>query len=220
MSIFGRILDDSDIENAIEAVLKRWLPTYLAEVERQHDLTPPFYKRPSSWGIHSEMYKWEEDALPHILIIATGNNDQPVKDGRGQHRARWYIGVAAVVSASGETGTLAKQNTRLMANRYAAAIRAILVQKQSLDGALDGTVRGIDWVDGRANDMNPGDERTIWASRQVFTIEVDDVVSKNHGPVEPDPPDDPDAPLPDYPVVPDVDHVQNTWEKLPTDEEA
>jgi hypothetical protein len=212
MTIFGNIYDDDQIEQAVMDCLKRWLPTYLAEVERQRGLTPPFYKRPASYGIQQGMEKWPEDGLPHVLVVATGNNDEPTRDGRGKGRARWYIGVAVVV------GNVNKALTRRMAYRYAAAVRALLVQKQSLDGALDGNVRGLDWVDGRANEMEPNDERTVWASRQVFTLEVDDVVSHNRGPVTPDPPDDPDEPLPDYPVVPDSDHIQLDVENISPDD--
>jgi hypothetical protein len=40
-SVYGRIVTGSDVRAAAQATLERWLPTYLAEIQRQKNLTLP-----------------------------------------------------------------------------------------------------------------------------------------------------------------------------------
>lgn len=209
MTIFERILDDGDVEDSVMACLQNWLPTYLSEVERQHNLDEGFYQRPRSWRVRNDMEKWPEEQLPAIIVISTGLADNPVREGAGKHRAPWSIGIAAVVTSKDHLAT------RRMAYRYAAAIRAVMVQRQSLDLALDESVRGVTWIDGRNNELPPENDRTIFASRQVFAVEVGDVVTQGAGPVAPDPKPDPEEPYDDWPIVPDREHVENTITKEP-----
>lgn len=213
---FGRIIDDGDVEQAVMALLQRWMDTYLNAVERLHGLDAGYTARPRSWIHKPELEKWPEDQLPSVIVISTGLDDRPVKDGRFRYRVPWLIGIAVVCSAGGPDPQTA---SRQMAYRYAATIRAIMVQKQSMDKALNGTVRGIDWIDGRNNELpdQPGDDRTIYASRQVFRLEVDDVLTEAAGPLDPEPPADPTVPPPDVPVVADADHVEFTINKEPID---
>lgn len=214
LDTFGRIIDDGDVEQAVMGVLKTWMNTYLATVERQHGLEAGSTIRPRSWIHRTELEKWPEEQIPAVIVICTGLDDRPVKDGRFKYRVPWLVGVAVVCEAGGPDPQTA---TRQQAYRYAAAVRAMLVQKQGLDGALGGTVRGVEWIDGRNNELPPEDQRTIYASRQVFRVEVDDVLTEGAGPLEPDPPPDPMIPPPDTPVVADADHVELTINKEPID---
>lgn len=194
---FGRIVTDDMVEDAVMVVLKRWCSTYLAEVEENAGVDRMFYKRPASWMVRNDMDKWPEELLPAIIVVSTGLADAPVKEGRGAFRAKWLIGVAAVVSSTEQ------DLSRRFAYRLGAALRMVMIQKQSLDGALDGTVRGITWLDGRNNELpqpEPG-QRTIWATRQMFSVEVGDVGFQNAGPTSPVPEPDPSAPYPDAPTV-------------------
>lgn len=200
------------VEDAVVDVLKRWLPTYLAEVERQSGLATAFYPRPRSWEVRNEMEKWPEEQLPSIIVISTGLAGTPLKEGGGQFRVPWAIGVAAVVSAKDAL------STRRMAYRYAAAIRALLIHRQSLDQALGGAVRGVNWLDGRNNEMPVEAGRTIWASRQVFSVDVGGVLTANAGPVTPaDPQPDPNVSYEEWPTIPDLEHIVNTYTKEPID---
>lgn len=204
LDIFNRILDDSDVEDAVVATLQKWIDTYLTEVEDQHGETVGKYARPRSWVLASEFEKMPEDALPAIVVVSAGLDERPSKEGRRAYRAPWLIGVAAVVSSKDHV------STRRMAYRYAAAIRATLLQKQSLDHALDDTVRGVTWVDGRSNELPSDATRTVFTARQVFSIEVSDVVTAGGGPKLPD-----GHPYDAAPVVPDLAHVQITETKEP-----
>lgn len=177
MTTFGRAISDDLVEDAVLDVLKRGLPTYLGEIENQRGLTRGFYQRPKTYEVKSEVEKLPEEQVPMILVVSTGLTGRPVKDGRGLYRVPWYIGVAGIVSADNKT------NTRRMAYRYAAAIRTLLVNFQTLNNALDGSVRGVEWVDGRNNEIPPDGDRTLWLSRQVFEVEVGNVLDQSSGPL-------------------------------------
>lgn len=209
MSDIGRVVTDDEIEDAVVAILRAALPTYLSHVEQGKGLAPGFWVRPKSWSVRNDIEHWPEETLPHVIIVSTGLTGQPVKEGRGTYRVPWYIGVGAVVSADNQL------NTRRMAYGYAAAIRTLMVQQQSLGQALDGTVRGVTWMDGRNGEMPPEDGRTLWMSRQVFEVEVGNVLTQPAGPLSfPDPDPVPPPPTAD-PTVPDREHVQTSYTKEP-----
>lgn len=213
MTVFGRIVTDDQVEDAALATLSKWLPTYMSEVERQVGLDAGFYERPpaGSYTVRSRFDKWPEEMLPLVIVIATGVADDPAAEGRGKFRAEFEIGVACVVSS------VDIPSSRRYANRMGAAVRAALVQHQSLDQAIEGSVRGVDWLGERNNELpqpEPG-ERTIWANRQLFNVEVGDVLTKAAGPIAPDPLPDPTTPWPDDPTVDTIDDVDITLEKIP-----
>jgi hypothetical protein len=185
MTLFGSIITDDQVEDAVMAVLKTWTNTELAEVERQtgvSDGEPPYYARPESWLVRNDMEKWPEEALPAVIVISTGTADEPRKDGSKRYTVPFAIGVACVVGAPDQ------EHARRFAYRLGAALRAALIHHQSLDGALDGRVRGVSWLASRNNEMPPEDGRTIWATRQVFVVEVEDVLTQSAGPARPEPP--------------------------------
>ncbi len=205
MTVFGTIRSDDEVEDAVLATLRKWLPTYLAEVERQLDLDVGYYARPaeSSYTVRTDFDNWPEDMLPAIVVTSPGVEEDPAKSGGGKYRAVFGIGVTCIVSSIDQT------SARRYAHRMGAAIRAALIQNQSLDQGLDGDVRGVVWIGTRNNEVatDESDARTLWAVRQAFLIEVDDVLSKGVGPVSPDPQPDPNEPHAEWPTVPDTDHV-------------
>lgn len=196
MTVLGPIISDDQVEEAVLATLRNWVPLYLAEVERNVGLDPGFYDRPadSSYTARTDFDKWPEEWLPLVMAITPGIEDDPPKDGYGHLRARFGIGVVCVVSS------VDRLETRRYAYRLGAAVRAALVQHASLDLALGGTVRGVDLVGGRNNELPTEDDRTIWASRQLFVVEVGNFLSTN-GPGITVPPADPLEPLPEPPTI-------------------
>jgi hypothetical protein len=205
MTVFETIRVDDEVEDAIIAVLRKWLPTYMSEVERQIGLAAGFYTRPfySSYTTRTDFEVWPEDMLPVVSVEGLGVEDDPKRDGRGRIRARYAVGVVNVCSSNDAL------YVREYASRMGAAIRAALLQHQSLEFGLDGTVRGVTFVGSRPNRLASQDERTIRDYRQLFIVEVGDVLTRGAGPVAPDadPPVDPTTPLPEWPTVPDRAHV-------------
>lgn len=197
MTVFSTIISDDQVEEAVLETIRKWLPTYMSEVERQRGLDPPYYQRPQSgsYYVRTDFDKWPEEMLPAVIIIAPGIEDDPTRSGAGIYRGKFGIAVTSVVSSNNQ------EETRRYAMRMGAAIRAAILQHQSLDQAMDGQVRGVDFVGSRNNELPPEDERTIWAYRQLFAVEVDSIVTRPAGPHTPEPPDDPNVPVPDWPTV-------------------
>jgi hypothetical protein len=207
-SVFQAIRSDDEVEDAVVDALRRWLPTYMSEVERQRGLTPPYYARPSSgsYTVRADFDSFPEEILPLVVVVSPGIDDDPKREGRGQFIGRFQVGVTCIVSAADQV------STRRFAYRMGAAIRATLLQKQSLELAMDGSVRGVDWIGTRNNELGSESDRSIWACRQLFTVEVGQLVVRGVGPVGPtdpdsgipdpaDPPPDPDAPPGTWPTV-------------------
>lgn len=211
MSIFGTIIVDDQMEDAVTAVLKKWLPTHLSEIETQLGLIRGHHERPATWATRNDFEKFPEEMLPLVIVISAGLIDDPAKTGKGVYRAKWGIGVATVATS------IDQENARKNAYRLGAAARAVLIQRQSLDGALGGRIRGVDWLDSTNDELPPEGSRTIFATKQVFSVEVDDVLTRGSGPKDPDPLDETPTPPPyeDWETIPDRDHVQMTWTKEP-----
>jgi hypothetical protein len=200
MSNIGTLITDDQVEDAVIATLRLWLPTYMSEVERQLGLDPAYYQRPpgdASYVVHSDFDKWPEEMLPLVIVVSPGIDDDPPKDGNRRYRASFQIGTICVVSS------ITQEETRRYAQRMGAALRAALIQKQSLGQAFEGRVRGVTWHGSRNNELQSDSERTIWANRQLFTVEVGDILGGAAGPSTPEP--DPNTPPPGGPV--DVDTV-------------
>jgi hypothetical protein len=197
VSIFGTIVSDDQVEEAVIVTLQKWIPTYLSEVERQRGIDAGYYRRPESGSYYArtDFDKWPEEMLPAIIVIAPGIEDDPSKAGDGVYRGLFPIAVTCVVSSTNQI------ETRRYAQRLGAAIRAALVQHQSLGNALDDEVRGVDWIGARNNELPPEGDRSIWANRQLFAVEVGDVVTKSAGPRNADPIVPSTAPYPDPPTV-------------------
>lgn len=197
-TIFGQIVSGDDVETWVVETLQKWLSTYLSEVERQHDLEAGVLQRPRSIVRTGGLDKFPEDQLPALLVISVGTSEDPLKEGTGAYRARWDVGAGCVVSAR------TMQETRVLAMHYGAALRALLVQRPSLDGHAAGTV----WKSETYDDLDFDDGRSLAIAAVAFTVEVHDVVLANAGPTAPDAPLTPDTdPWPLDPIANEVDVV-------------
>jgi len=192
MSIFGRIVSGGDIEQWCIALTRTWIDTYLSEVERQHDFVAGTLQRPRAYVTAPTLDKWPEDQLPAIIFVSVGLAEAPLKSGDGRYRARWDMGLACVCSARRQ------EESRAAAMTYMAALRALFVQRPSLDQHANGTT----WEGETYDDIDYDDVRSLSAGVAHFVVEVYDVVSANAGPVTPDAPrDDPHEPYPMWPQV-------------------
>lgn len=192
-SIFGRIVTGADVEQWTLALLRRWLGTYLSEVERQHGLVPPTWQRPRSWTIAPSVDKWPEDQLPAIVLVSTGVSDVPLKDGRGRYATLWEMGLGCIVSARRQ------DEAHRLAMHYGAALYTLLVQRPSLDGLAQGTT----WEGFAIEDeLDYDDTRSLSIGVAAFSVLVEDTVSANAGPITPETPRDPETdPWEDWPRV-------------------
>lgn len=211
MSVFERIISDDQVEDATLETIRKWLHTYLAEKERQSGLQAGYYARPpgeGSYTVRADFEKWPEEMLPIVTLIAPGITDDPTRQGRGQVDGKFDVGVTCVVESTDQVAT------RRYAYRMGAAIRALLTQK-GLEDQLDGTVRGVDFLGSRNNELPDPDGRTIWACRQLFVVDVAGIMTRVAGPTGPETPIEPLDPVPDWPTVADRDHVHVAITKEP-----
>jgi hypothetical protein len=223
-SLFGPLIGAHHVEDAAVSVYRKWLPTYLHEVERQTGLTinplstPGSIAKPRSYRVSSDVEKMPEDQTPAIVLRSPGVADHPLKNGAGIYQAQFTLEASVALSAIGTVEANGEPRALLLARMYALALRACLVQQPDDDGYL----YRRDWVD-ESYDLLPSiDDRTTCVGRVTFQIEVPNVTDANSGPVEPlNFPDDPDVtppiPSPEWPVATetDIDLI-----KVPLDEEV
>ena len=183
--LFGPIVSGLDVEVAVTSTLKLWLPTYLAEMERLTSRPAQSIPTPRSWSTVPVFYQFQQDQLPAAVVVSPGTAGEPERFGDGSYSAWWDVSVAVVVA--GQT----RQNANELAKLYAATIRWIAAQQESMGGFASDTV----WV-GEANDVAPSDYVEVgWATETQLQVRVDDVVSGSGGPATPDLDPDP------YPTV-------------------
>lgn len=192
VSPIGPIITGRDCELAALGTLRKWSPTYLAEAERQTGRTVGSLPRIRGWTTAPDFEKWPEDQLPCVLLISPGLVDVPNPDGQGFYRARFSLGLAAIVSTSqaDETADLAKL--------YCATLRTCLLQHQSLEGFAN----GVTWLDENYDDLPSIDDRSLGAGKAIFGVEVSNISRRWQGPPTPAEPPTPDTdPIPDDPTV-------------------
>lgn len=204
-TIFDRVVSGADVESWVWYTLKRWFSTYLATVERQHSITAGTFARPRSFTTAPSLDDWPEDQLPNLLVISPGMSEVPQRHGDGVYKARWNVTVACVVSARSE------EESRHLASYYTAALRLLMLQRPSLDGAA----QGVAWISERYDELAFDDVRSLMAGTAEFLVDVDNAANAKAGPITPDDPlADELAAWPDWPTVQvvdiDVEPVQQT----------
>lgn len=123
---FQPIVSSFQVEQAVVATLKEWFATYLAEVQRQHALDTLGLPAPKSYEVYEEFDVRPGQILPAVVVTSPGTTGSPEVDGEGKYYVGWRTGVTVVVTARNRTET--RRNQRL----YAAAARAILVDRKSV----------------------------------------------------------------------------------------
>lgn len=192
-SIFGQLLTRGDLEDHVVDLLKKWMDTYLAEVERQNGKAVRSLPRPRSIVRRNAFEHWVEEQLPTLIVVSPGTVGPPRKRGNGSYEVDWTLGIAAI--ASGKDS----DNTRDLVDLYATAVRALIIQRPSLEGFAIGVV----WEDEHYDDISDSDVgRTMASGQVVFRVTVENVVFAQAGPITPDtPPDPPPDTSPVWPIV-------------------
>ena len=195
-TIFGRIVAGADVEDWCEQLVRTWISTYLAEKERQAGIEAGTLPRPRGWVVAPDLNKWPEDQLPALIFRSIGFPAPPRKGGDGKLLARFEMRVSAVVSARTE------QDSHRIASHYTAALRALFVQRPSLDGHAN----GVTLLTEEYGELAYDDQRSLGAGTVAFLIDVEDVTTAGSGPTTPAAPLDPAIdPWPDWATVKTVD---------------
>jgi hypothetical protein len=166
-SVYGRIVTGMDVRAAAQATLERWLPSYLAEMQRQKNLTLPPVRHYST-GIDPAT---PADKLPGVVLVAPGITGTPERRGAGVYDAWWALGVGVVVAHE------LRDTACLWAETYTGAIKACLVQQKSLGGfAAD-----LEWVDEEVTQADWNTTYSVWAGALEFTVLVPAVLDSSGG---------------------------------------
>jgi hypothetical protein len=192
---FGLQVVETDIDRLVLTQLHKWLPTYLAQAERDRDLPNRLLARPTPQSYQNTLQdaSFPEGQLPAIVATTAQSEQTKTYPGR-RYGATFNVAVSAVVRGRNAP------ETREIAAVFGGCIRAILIQQQI---ELDCEVR---WQGGLVlpvPDQADEDARWLAAGLNRFLV-LADTVQSGDGPVEPtegdppypppDPEGDPDTP--------------------------
>lgn len=127
---------------------------------------------PASITRRNTIDNWVEEQLPCIVVASIGLvGEAPPKRGaahRPTYTLPFGVGIGTIVSAATQT------DTRDVAQDYAACIRHLMLQYQSL-GLDEGVVEGITYIDERYNELVDTDQtRTMLAATVFFAVGIND----------------------------------------------
>lgn len=194
----GPMISGADVELAVKDTLRDWLPSYIAEYERQHGLQAGATPVPRGWVFTGrDAAKRSEDQFPCIIIMSGGISEKPRKEGgRGTLTAIWRVWVTAAFGASTEA------SSRRHAQAYANALHTLLLQRPVAIG--DGAT--VDWLEESYDEIDFESSRGYSASYVGFNLEVRGVGWADGGPpVYVTPPTDPTDPFDPWPTVTSTD---------------
>lgn len=171
-SQFRTIYSADILEAEVVALLQLWFPTYLREMERQHDLQPNSIKTPITYTTRRIFDALPGEELPKCVVVSPGLAGKPEKRGGGSYDCLWRLGVGVAFS------WVTEEEANTLVKNYAAASRAIMLQQLP---------HIITWEDESYDDLPITDKLVQYkAASNFFTILVQNVVSKTGGPTEPD----------------------------------
>ncbi len=189
MTVYGPIVAVQDVEDAIVAHLRAWVPAVLREIEDQRGMDAGALMR----ARHDRAYRggvdfdsWSQDALPAYVVV--------VKPGDLEHTERGYgvffqVGIAVV-------GVLPTEDRlRSVLSYHGAAVMVAMVQHGGL-GGIAASTRMVDPPEVRLYDS---DKHLIGRCEAMYRVLVNGVVDDNAGPVGP--PEDADEVVADWPTV-------------------
>lgn len=183
-------LSIDQVEDKIVDLLKMWMESEIYMITKTRGLD--MLALPLSYNVRPENDKFTEDHLPAVIVASLGTDGIPRKDGYGTYEANWKISVVVVVNGN------TRQSTNRNARIYAAAVRAILVERRGLDGLSNGGR----W-DGESYDEGPAEMgRTLAATTIDFTFTIPNVASMSDRLEAPIAPPDP---------IPEGETVESTY---------
>lgn len=214
MSVWGAILDGSDVERALIAHLKWWMPAAINYLWRAKDPAGERWpggvgpvredEKPTvipirEYGVsHADAaaQKWPEDQLPMLIAQSPGMEDDPVVEEGGRVSAIYGVALSAI--ASSVTAEDAKELARL----YASAARLAIIQNPQLDaGTGDFFADHVSQGRERNGQVRRGieGERNLMICTVPYLIAVPQIMDVSGGPIVV--PEDVDEEVPDWPLV-------------------
>lgn len=164
-NMFGPLVGAGDVQDAVEATVRLWLPSYLAEVARRDGreagALPAFLSYTRLLDIEDLP---QASQIPACVIVCPGTGDI-VRHGTGRHDAEFAVGVGAVVAAD------TRDHAERLAKLYTLALRALLVQHPTLGNFASGV-----WWEGDSYSPLPVSDRILHGGSIQVTVAVEGVL--------------------------------------------
>ncbi len=175
LDVFKDIVSLYEIDEQIRDTLQTWMQTYQNEVCRQLSIDPATLPAIRSWNHLEEFRRAPESQSPGIFIVSTGTG-KPTKDGEGWWRTPILYGIAVITSAR------TMDESRKLAKLYAAAIRAIMIQKR----AGGDKISDVSWLGETYDDIDQSRKDMLAAATGSFEVVAGGLVKGNGaGPLAP-----------------------------------
>ena len=185
----GPMVTGGDIEDAVLAQLKEWLPRYLVAGEEQHGKAAGSIPVPKGWAITGRVLdKLLSDQLPCVIVLAAGVGPSGTRrEGTGVLAGDWTVGVGVMFNAA------IGRESRRHAQLYARAVQLAL-QQMPLHAL--GQPCKVDWRGESYDELDFAQSRTYSASVVNFNVYCREVATTDGGPPPAAvPPSDPTVPF-------------------------
>lgn len=161
-TIYGQVITGYDLEQAVLTHLQTWLPTCLAEIERQAGLAPQTIPVPpdpdNSFTAGLDFETWQAAYTPQLIVVVSPVGDPERLTGDGTYQQVFEIQVATVIQADDEN------TSRQQGQWYGAAVMMALLQHGSL---------------GKFSTGNPVALKTVLAAYPALSFkETDDALGR------------------------------------------
>jgi hypothetical protein len=173
-TLFGRLIESTDVQNAAQETIEEWIETYLAEYERQRELDPKTIQVIETYTQVNEFRDWAGNETP-VCVIVSPELPETSKKGGGEYTGQFILGIGIIVQAD------TRPNTNKMARAYGAIIRQLLLQQAGLGGLAS----GITFESEKYNDVPEGEDRAQASAQVIFTVEVPGIVDSRKGTIAP-----------------------------------
>lgn len=203
MSVWGPILDGADVEQALIAHLRHWVPATSAYVRKQKDADgtkwPEGIASIREYGVsHADAaaQRWPEDQLPMLIAQSPGMEDDPFVEEGGRVSATYGVALSAIASS------ITEEDAKELARLYASAARLAIMQAPQLDaGTGDFFADHVKMGRERNGQVRRGveGERNLAICTVPYLIAVPQIMDVSGGPITA--PEDPEVEPEDWPTV-------------------
>lgn len=133
-TLFGPLLDSSDVERALLTFLQEWCPDYVQYALRNKDpgkkRWPNGIREPRSWRtVHLVKEKWPEEQMPCILAHSPGESREPEITADGTVLRTFGVAVGTIATGGGKNP---EQDAKELARLISSALRLAVIQHPDL----------------------------------------------------------------------------------------
>lgn len=168
---FGPLVASWNVEQAIIATYREWMPTYLAAVERYNGLANKALLRPAADSYYGSLdfVTAPDVSLPSVIVVVNPT-EAPELSAVGYSQA-YAVRIGCVVEGESESQTL------MRASLYGTAA-TLMAQKGALAGLAEDTVL----TSAPLMEFAEGERRTLARSVTGFTVYVANIIERFVGP--------------------------------------